>query len=376
MTIKVLMLNYEFPPLGGGAGNATYYLLKEFAGNSHFHFDLITSSSGSYKEETFASNIRIFYLDIGKRGNLHYQSLLDLLRYVWAFLKFRRANLIDGHYDIVWAFLGIPCGYLAYKLGMPYIVSLRGSDVPFYNRRFYWLDRILFRHLSRKIWLRAKGVVANSDDLRDLALRSAPRQNIDVIANGIDTLEFTPSLDARGFVVLSTSRLIERKGIEFVLRGFIEFRKKHHVGKLVLVGGGALENHFKSIVREAAMDDFVDFVGVVNHCDMQAYYKKSHVFVLASENEGMSNSLLEAMASGLAIVATNTGGVGELLSVDSALLVEKSSAKAILIALEKLYLNPQLLLDMRKNSRLKSLQRSWGSSALKYANLLDKYANQ
>ena len=73
------MLNYEFPPLGGGAGNATYYLLKEFSKYDDIEIDFVTSSIDEFKEEKFSKNITIYYLDIGKKGNLHYQSNKNLL---------------------------------------------------------------------------------------------------------------------------------------------------------------------------------------------------------------------------------------------------------------------------------------------------------
>jgi hypothetical protein len=78
---RILMLNYEFPPLGGGAGNATFYLLKEFSKNKNIKIDLITSSVDQYREEKFSENINIHFLDIGKKGELHNQSLKNLLSF-------------------------------------------------------------------------------------------------------------------------------------------------------------------------------------------------------------------------------------------------------------------------------------------------------
>ena len=60
--LRILMLNYEFPPLGGGAGNATYYLLKEFSKKKDLEIDLVTSSTDKFRTEQFASNIKIHFL--------------------------------------------------------------------------------------------------------------------------------------------------------------------------------------------------------------------------------------------------------------------------------------------------------------------------
>src|SRR3989344_4881417 len=134
---RVLVLNYEFPPLGGGAGNATYYLLKEFAKYPDLEIDLVTSSVDTFRVEKFAGNITIHFLNIGKRGNLHYQTNQKLLMYSWKSYWYSKKLMEEKEYDLCHAFFGIPCGYVAMMLRLPYIVSLRGSDVPFYNKRFY-----------------------------------------------------------------------------------------------------------------------------------------------------------------------------------------------------------------------------------------------
>ncbi len=112
--LKVLMLNYEFPPLGGGAGNANYYLLKEFARYPELKIDLVTSSASSSKEEKFAANISIHYLNINKKGRqLQYQTNLNILIYTFKAFLFARKLAKNNHYNICHAFFGIPCGFIA-----------------------------------------------------------------------------------------------------------------------------------------------------------------------------------------------------------------------------------------------------------------------
>lgn len=98
----------------------------------------------------------------------------------------------EKNYDMVHAFFGIPCGLVAMLLKIPYLVSRRGSDVPFYNRRFYWLDKLIFKRLSRIDWSKAKKVVANSVGLKELALKSSPGLQISMIYNGVDLDRFYP----------------------------------------------------------------------------------------------------------------------------------------------------------------------------------------
>jgi len=367
--MKLLMLNYEFPPLGGGAGNATYYLLKGFAQRTDLSITLITSSSGQYRQENFSDNIKIHYLNINKQGNPHYQSLKDLIKFSLIARKFTKTLIEKEKFDLVHAFFGLPCGYLAEKLHLPYLVSLRGSDVPGYSRRFYWLEILFFRRWNVRIWRKAKKVVANSENLKQLAQITAPNQSIDVIPNGIDTNEFFPVAAKDSiFTVLSTSRLIERKGIICLLRGFIDFHQTSPKSRLLIVGDGPLKDQLASMIKNNNLQNSVQLLGNITHDKIQQYYQQADVFVLPSLNEGMSNSLLEAMASGLAIIATDTGGVRELLEQD-ALLIEKNSSSSVANAIAKLYSQPELLTKKKINSRRRAENYSWSKVAEKYYDL-------
>ena len=107
--MNLLMLNYEYPPLGGGAGNATCSLLQEFANFTDLNIDLITASCSQYQEEQFSSNIRIYRLDIGKNmRNLHHQTYKDLLSFTCKSYAVYKKMVKQKHYHLAHAFFGIP----------------------------------------------------------------------------------------------------------------------------------------------------------------------------------------------------------------------------------------------------------------------------
>jgi hypothetical protein len=97
----ILILNYEYPPLGGGAANATYHLLKQFKESEQFNITLITSSTSKYCIEKLSDNITIHYLDIGKKGNIHYQSSKELLTYSLKAFFFAKKLKKKQRFDIV-----------------------------------------------------------------------------------------------------------------------------------------------------------------------------------------------------------------------------------------------------------------------------------
>ena len=365
---RILILNYEFPPLGGGAANATYYLLKEFAKDETLQIDLVTSSVDKYRTEQFAPNITIHYLDIGKKGNLHYQSNKDLLKYSYQAYKYSKKLVKNNEYDLVHAFFGIPCGFIAMRLGLPYIVSLRGSDVPFYNARFYWLDTLLFKRLSQRIWRHARAVVANSQELKNLAHRSVPEQEIGIIYNGVDIAEFTPKdkedQHQTKLTLISTGRLIERKGYRYLIEALAGLEDV----SLTLIGDGNQRTELEALAATHGVS--VTFLGPQPHEDIPALLTRADVFVLPSLNEGMSNSILEAMAAGLPIIATDTGGSAELID-GNGIIVSKADVAALRAATLTLKADPTLRATMRARSRERALKMSWQAVAGEYRKLYE-----
>lgn len=369
--MKLLLLNYEFPPLGGGAGNATFFLLDKLTKYSQLQIDLITSSTDKYQKKTFSNNVNIYYLNIGKNNqNLRYQSLKNLL--VYSFKAYFKAKQLQKNqsYNLVHAFFGIPCGFLAWVLAKPYIVSLRGSDVPFYNPRFYWLDKLVFKYLNQIIWRQAKFVVANSQNLKKLALQTSPHQAVKIIPNGVDTSIFKPSFKTiKKKVILFVGRLIKRKGLEYLLKAFSQtnpgFQKQYQIW---LVGDGPAKPLLLKLAQQLNINRSVKFLGVKTKNELVKIYNQSMIFVLPSLNEGMSNALLEAMACGLPVIVTNVGGTQELIK-DNGLIVRSRSIKEIKKALET-YANDQQLLNSHSRQSIKiARQFSWQKTADKYFRL-------
>jgi uncharacterized protein (TIRG00374 family) len=374
--MKVLFFNYEYPPLGGGAGNATFYLLREFAKIPSLEIDLITSSvDRKYHLEKAGANIRIHRLPIGKsKNNLHFQSNRELLVYSWKAFWFSKKLLKTKRFDLALAFFGIPCGYIAMKLGLPFIVSLRGSDVPFYNRRFYLLDKLFFQRMSKNIWKEATAVVALSRDLVALARKSAPQQEISVIYNGINIQEFRPEPNQlkreKNFNILFVGRLIERKGVIFLLEAFRDLARKRNDLKLFIAGDGPMREMYEKFSRNNNLEKKISFLGVVGHGDIAELYRRCHVFVLPSLNEALGNVTQEALASGLPIITTDTGAA-ELIK-DNGFIIRKESSADIEDRLKKIIGNKNLRETMSQQSRQLAEKMGWDAVAQRYLEIFKR----
>jgi hypothetical protein len=126
------MLNYEFPPIGGGAANAHLCLLSQYADNSKLKIDVLTSApKPGFTREQFADNITIYKVGIHKK-NLHYWRKIEVLEWLLKARFHYRKLLRENGYDLVHAFFGFPTGWLCFRTAnkLPYIISLRGSVVP------------------------------------------------------------------------------------------------------------------------------------------------------------------------------------------------------------------------------------------------------
>jgi glycosyltransferase involved in cell wall biosynthesis len=379
--MRLLMLNNEYPPIGGGTATANYYVIRDMAARG-FHVDLVTSTPArdAYEVEELGPTARVFRVPIHNK-NPHYQTERELLTYIYnAFFYIR--TLYKGtepKYDLCHAWSGLPAGALAlllkWKRQLPYIVGLRGSDVPGYDVRYRWLYPLLKPPLSM-IWGGASAVTANSYELRNLAHEFRPQDTIDVIPNGVDLGRFqiTPMVDKGPddtFKVLCVARLVERKGIHHLIEAVPFIAAKRRNFKVVLVGRGDKERELRGMVADAGLANWVDFRGDVLHYDVPAVYNEADMFILPSLNEGMSNAVLEAMASGLPIVTTYTGGTAEMLR-GNGIIIPKYSPDAIAKAILELWDNFTLRQTMGARSRSIAETLTWGRVADDYINLYQR----
>jgi glycosyltransferase involved in cell wall biosynthesis len=363
------MLNYEFPPIGGGAGNAHLCLLRQYADNSDMRIDVLTSApKPGLFTESFSKNITIYKVGLHKK-DLHFWRRVEVVEWLLKARPHYRRLLRENDYDLVHAFFGFPTAWLCYRSRdkLLYIISLRGSDVPGYNIRL-GLDYKLTAGLFRRIWSGAAAVVANSEGLRKLALEFMPTLDIGIIPNGIDTEKYYPSQKqelAKPIKVLTVCRLISRKRIDLLVKAAGQARELGLDVQLNIAGEGNLMEALKKLANRLKVADRVVFMGRVPVEQMPQVYRDNDIFVMSSEHEGMSNAMLEAMASGLPIITTRCEGVEELIT-DNGIIVETPGPRDIAAAIKELIQQPQTYSSMSAASRKRAEMFSWSSVASRY----------
>lgn len=366
---RLLMLSYEFPPLGGGLGNACFHVLEEFSKEPPLQVDLITSGCGERLERSsLAETIEVYRLPIRKRRR-DYWTASEIWQWSRAAYRLARRLSRDGSYDLCHCWSGWPAGVIGYLLRrrQPYLAALRGSDVPGFNERLGFLDPLVFRPLSRVVWKRAAAVTAVSRSLKRLAERTAPDVRIRVIENGVDTAQFSPNGGSDRFTVLYVGRLVPRKGVRYLLEAFAQVLADHPTARLVIAGEGPERVGLEALGTELDLGDRVSFRGHVEHAELPDLYRQASVFVLPALQEGMSNALLEAMASEVPTITTE-GTMGQLPQ-DCGTIVAARSAAQLAAAIGSYLRDPGLRARHGASSLAFARSRSWGRKAKAYLEL-------
>jgi len=375
--MRILMINYEFPPVGGGGGNVTYYISKNLALQGH-EVHVITSGFKSLPKYEKLDGFYVHRVSV-LRKNPNVCGIHEMLTYVISASFYSVRFVKKFRPDIIHVFFGIPSGPVAYLLkklyNIPYVLFLGGRDVPrpHPDPPFYRLMYGILSPAIKSIWGNAKAVVACSSGLKDMALKTADNINIHVIPDGVDLARFHPEekKDIKSVRILAIGRLIPRKGFDCLIRSLPEVVKVIQKDFCVeIVGDGPLRSELTNLAKELHVSDKVIFAGSVPYDQLHEKYQQADVFILSSLAEGMPLVVLEAMACGLPILATKVQGVDELVWVGvNGFLFKPADHQTLSQQITELISNDGIRQQMGKES-LKIVQRySWSNITEEYVNL-------
>ena len=238
------------------------------------------------------------------------------LRYVKRLHQECPFDCIDAHYIFP---DGLAAVLLGRSLGIPVVVSARGTDVHTFQ------DFAMVRPQIRWTLQHAAGVIAVSDSLAAIMLDLEPRlPNVQTIGNGVDSQRFfvgnrraareTLELDPEDRIVLSVAALKQVKGPDLLVRAAALLKKNFARCKVLFVGAGTELSSLRELAEQLDCSDVCQFVGPVSNKQLKTYYSAADVSCLASRNEGWPNVILESLACGTPVVATGVGAVPQLLA--------------------------------------------------------------
>ena len=347
--MKIAIITYHFLPNWlGGIEIATYHLAKQLAKRGHEIHIIVLHDKKMAKE----SKENGFYVHrIAFKKILFFGIVLSWLK---ALINLRKIDPDVIHVQSIG--VGVPA-YLA-KLFMrkPYVVWGHGFDVYFPWR---------FKKIIAKIVIKnADVVIALSENMRD-KIKEIYRRDIKIIPNGIDMELFRDESEHSIHnndkkLILFVGSLRPVKGVIYLIEAMNIIRQDIPEVRLLIVGDGEDKKKLTEFVEKSDLKKYVHFAGKIENEKIPAYMAKSDVFVLPSLSEGFGIVVIEAMASGLPIIATNVGGLPDIIKDgENGFLIQPKRPEEIAKKINIIFKNDKLREKIRKNNKEKSKKYSW-----------------
>lgn len=358
--MKILTLNHEFPPVGGGASGVTLELCKALVQRGH-RVDVITMRYGNLPRFECIAGVNVTRTwALRKRpdiGRLH-----ELATYLPGALGTATRMARENHYDIIHCHFMVPGAPLAWRVsrrtGVPFIVTCHGSDVPGHNPERFTLAHKLILPAWRFLAKRSR-IVAPSEYLRKLIIRQCPAADVTVIPNGISA-DLKPAPKEKW--ILMAGRIVQSKGFQYAIDALKDMPAEWQVH---VAGDGTYIDELKALaVRQGVA---ATFHGWLDRSDarLRELFERSSIFVFPSEAENFPTVLLEAMNAGMAIITSDAGGCPEVVG-EAAMLVPPRNAAAIRASLDRLIGQPSLIEELGAAGIARAKTFSWSSIAARY----------
>ncbi len=274
--------------------------------------------------------------------------LLNIFK-VKSYIKKIKPHLVHAHYATSYGFLARFSGF------HPFIITGWGADI-FDSPKNYFMKKLLVNTFKKA------DAISVLSEITRVEIKKLSNKYVHLIPFGVDINKFgVKKTDNNGIVKIGTIRtLSEKYGVEYLIRAFALVCNSHQNIKLEIVGDGPLRSFLENLTVELGIENKVVFHGFVNQNSSFEKYieilQSFDIFAILSilDSETFGVAAVEASACGIPVVATNVGGLPEVIdSEKSGIIVPPKNVKATAIAFERLISNENLRINMGKNGRLK-----------------------
>jgi glycosyltransferase involved in cell wall biosynthesis len=350
--MRILVLIHEFPPIGGGGGRVAQDLCQGFVRHGH-DVKVLTADLGGIQDDPESLEVSVERVSSGRREAFR-ADLRAMCGYLVAGFWAARKIIKEWQPDLIHVHFAVPAGPMGWLLSkiyrLPYVLTAHLGDVPGgapekTGRWFRWIFP-----LTPPIWKGAARVVAVSGYTRELALAHYP-VDIEVIPNGVDTQRLAPQELIQNEVprIVFAGRFMEQKNPLQLVRVLTELQQLPWT--CVMMGDGPLRLEVEKEIAEQKLGDRIILKGWVDPEVVLTEFARSEILFMPSRSEGLPVVGVQAMASGLAIIAGDAGGFRDVVEQGiNGYLFNPDDVNGIQQGL-RIYLDDsEALLNARKNS--------------------------
>ncbi len=311
--MKILVLNYEYPPIGGGAGNQTLLINESLASLNNEVF-LITSHFHHLPYFEYKSNYSVFRIPVFRK-KAEKSRFIEMLFYLMVSLPLAIYLIVKERPNVIHAHFILPCGILAIFLKKMFrikvVITAHGGDVPSHQPE---QTKDLFRFFKPF----AQYVIKNADQIHavskgiDRKIRNdfaVSKDKIKIIPNSVK-FQIINSKKQAPFKFLFLGRISPEKNLDFILDCLKEV---HSDFEFYIVGSGE-DKKLKEKVYSSELKEKVLFTGWLNKTEVEAYLKKCHYLILHSSSEGLPMAGLEANMYGLPVIGSDIEGIRDFIT--------------------------------------------------------------
>ena len=362
---RIIVFTTSYDPFIGGAEIAIQQVAKRNAGK--FDFFILTSRfRKDLPGEEMKPEGKVIRLGIGSRVDKVFFPILGCIK------GFRL--LFGGGKTAIWG-MDISHGSLAGALlsffsRVPFILSIQYGES---ERRIARGRLGLINAAFRLMLAQTSFVAAESSYLLVVARKYGYKGRGEVFPNGVEIEKFQNKSanppDSK--IIVTTSRLVYKNGIDILIRAMAEVKKTIPGSKLHIIGDGPLRQGLEALVRKLSLQEQIKFFGNIPHDKIPVHLHEAGVFARPSRSEGMGNSFIEALAAGLPIVGTPVGGIVDIIKDgETGLFCRSEDAKDCADKIIRLLQDENLSSSIvARGKKMVEARFSWDNISLKYASL-------
>ncbi|MDD5609098.1 MAG: glycosyltransferase [Ignavibacterium sp.] len=330
-------------------------------GHSIALFCIHSINTSLYKD---TSDIFLYSSEINRNVQGKGEVSVSKIKYLFSIGKIKKI-IRSFNPDIVHAHYASSYGLLAVLTKFkPVIVSFWGSDVFIFPKKSL-LHRLIIIYVSKN----ADKLLSTSNIMK-VEIQKYSNKPITVIPFGVDLKKFAPSekiLSNKQNVVIGIIKTLEENyGIRYLIEAFALLKKKYtdKAFKLLIVGKGSQREVLEKIVRNYDIEKEVEFTGYIDPQEIHKYHQQIDICVIPSISESFGVSAVEAMACGKPVIASNVGGLAEVIDHEkTGILVEPKNSDAIFKALDEMIINKEYRIILGNAAREKvSKIYNWDNS--------------